>query len=264
MAEGVDDRSHLVVFLAHLLKPSVLLKLLRRQAGLVLGGAVDVDGATAATVLALQLDLVGRDIRDSLLGLAERQAGDVILVLALAVVAALLALPDVDAAGALAGGVDVVVVARVLGGVVVLRVGSLGLRDLHGAGALLLGEVEVRLVPLDAGVGLFGRVGDGRGARALATRADGPSGGRGAAVACIDLSILDGDLLVAEGGIWRGWVDGMAVGSDGGRGNGWRAAVVGGVLEDALWALGVGRRRGVRDGIGYLDDLGHGCGCGCV
>lgn len=219
VAEGVHDRGHLVVLLPHLLEPAVLLGLLGREARLVLGagGAVDMHGAAAAAavLLALQLDLVSRHIRDRLLRLAQRQAGDVVLVLgpAAGVVAALLALPAVDAAEAslaTGGGVDVVVVAGVLGWVVVLRVGGLGLRDLHGAGALLLGEVQVRLVPLDARVGLLGGVGDGGGARALAPRADGPSGGGGAAVACVDLGVLDGDLFLADGVVFSG-CDGVAV-----------------------------------------------------
>lgn len=274
VSKVVHHTRHLIVLLAQFLEPAVLLELLGREAGVrlvdVVALVIDVHGAAAgaSAALALQLDLVGGDDGDLLLRLAERHDGDLVLVLASVVMAAVVEvmalLVYTPAAPLHPGHVDVaVVVARVLGRVVVPRVGGLGLGDLHGARALLLGEVQVRLVPLDAGVRLLGGVGDGRGAAALSPRdkADGPGGRRGAPVARVDLGVVDGELLLRDPGV----VQLLERGGDGVGDCGGGGGVVGGgggrsgrgfsvrVLKDAFGSLGIEGWRGVGDGTGFLE-----------
>ncbi|POR35880.1 hypothetical protein TPAR_03932 [Tolypocladium paradoxum] len=141
------------MLLAHLLKLAVLFTLFgRKSQNLFFGAGGDLvffhvnallGGAAAACFsLRLRLRCRRRLPRDLLLRFAQRQTRNVVL--------RTRALSFADSTAALQTiHVTVLVVRWVLGGVVVLRIGSLGLGDLHGRGALLLGEVQVRLVPLE-------------------------------------------------------------------------------------------------------------------
>src|SRR5687767_4913043 len=124
----------------------MLLSLFRRKPS-----QVRVGGVADALFVHMNGLLTGRPrrrFRDLLLRLAQRQPRNVIL--------RARTWSFITRRVALHSNIVVVLSRWILGRVIVFCVGGLGLVDLHGGGALLLGEVEVGFVPLEALGGLVG------------------------------------------------------------------------------------------------------------
>ena len=146
------------MLLAHLLKVLVLLQLLGAHVALTLAVVSTVDVHAVLIELDLPIGVAVSTLSRLQLRLSNVQTGDVALALVLVGGLGLhVQLVDVQVLGV--DGRDLGVV---LGRVVVLSVRRLGLVDLHAAAHLRLIDVQVRLVPFQARVGLVVRARVGR------------------------------------------------------------------------------------------------------
>lgn len=173
MAEEPGHVPHLIVLLAQLLELAVLLALLGGHAQELVLGVVVGRGVVVIDVHLARLPELA--LGDLLLGLAQREPRDLVAV-----------------------GHLVVLVLRRL---VMPGVGRLGLRDLHGRGALLLCQVQVRLVPLQtlaAGDLVVCRLRRGAGQAATGGTRGSAGGTRRSTMAGICLGIDDGELLLRQ------------------------------------------------------------------